>query len=86
MQIMMDTDEANSLMCLITSYVIDHSGISQEGKQNVRKWRTGRAIGSTAMANLTVAMNQSLGTFIEEKTDRQVRRKGRFARAREVIQ
>jgi len=86
MQILMDTDEANSLMSLITSYVIDHADLSQEGKQAVRKWRTGRSIGSTAMANLAVAMNQALGAFIEERTDRQVRRKGRYARVREVIQ
>lgn len=86
MQIVMDTDEANSLMSLITSYVIDRAGLSHEGKQAVHKWRTGRAIGSTAMANLAVAMNQALGAFIEERADRQVRRKGRYARARDVIQ
>jgi hypothetical protein len=84
MQIVMETDEANSLMSVITSYVIDHAGLSQDGKQRVRKWRTDRAPGSPAMDGLAIAMNEALGSYIEEKTDRQVRRKGRFTRVREA--
>jgi hypothetical protein len=82
MQIAMETDEANSLMSIITSYVIDHAGLSPDGKQRVRKWRTDRPVGSTGMAAVAGAMNQALGTYIEEKTDRQVRQKGRYTRAR----
>jgi hypothetical protein len=35
------------------------------------------------MDALAVAMNEALGTYIEEKTDRQVRRKGRYTRVRD---
>jgi hypothetical protein len=84
MQIVMETDEAWSLMSVITSHVIDKSGMSQDGKQRIRKWRTDRASGSTEMDALTVAMNQALGTFIEEKTERQIRRKGRYTTTREL--
>lgn len=84
MQVVMETDEAWSLMSVITSYVIDKSGISQDGKQRVRKWRADRATGSTEMDALAVAMNRALGTLIEEKTDRQVRRKGRYTSTREL--
>ena len=84
MQIVMETDEANSLMTVITSYVIDHAGLSGDGKQRVRKWRTDRPLGSLQMDALAVAMNEALGTYIEEKTDRQVRRKGRYTRVREA--
>ncbi len=84
MQIVMETDEANSLMSIITSYVIDNAGLSQVGKQSVRKWRTDRAIGSAEMDALTVALNGALGTYLDEKTDRQVRRKGRYTRAKET--
>jgi len=84
MQIVMDTDEANSLMSVITSYVIDHAGLSQDGKQRIRKWRTDRAAGSTGMAGLADAMNRALGAYIEEKTDRQVRRKGRYTRVKDA--
>jgi hypothetical protein len=84
MQIVMETDEANSLMSVITSYVIDKSNISSDGKQRVRKWRADRATGSTEMDSLATAMNRALGTFIEEKTERQVRRKGRYTSTREL--
>ncbi len=84
MQIAMETDEANSLMSVITSYVIDHAGLSQDGKQLLRKWRTDRPAGSVDMGRLAVAMNQALGSYIEEKTDRQVRQKGRYTRARKT--
>jgi hypothetical protein len=49
MQIVMESDEANSLMSVITSYVIDNAGLSQDGKARVRKWRTDCATGSTVM-------------------------------------
>ena len=84
MQIVMETDEGNSLMSVITSYVIDHAGLSGDGKQGVRRWRTDRALGLPQMDALAVAMNEALGTYIEEKTDRQVRRKGRYTRVREA--
>jgi hypothetical protein len=86
MQIVMETDEANSLMSVITSYLIDNAGLSQDGKSRVRKWRTDRAAGSTGMDALAAAMNRALGTYLDEKTDRQVRRKGRYTRAREAAQ
>ncbi len=84
MQIVMETDEANSLMSVITSYVIDHAGLSADGKQRIRKWRTDRALGLPQMDALAVVMNAALGAYIEEVTDRQVRRKGRYTRAREA--
>ena len=84
MHIAMETDETNSLMSVITSYVIDHAGLSQDGKARVRKWRTGRPAASPEMDSLTFAMNGALGSYIEEKTDRQVRQKGRYTRARKA--
>jgi len=83
MHVVLETDEAWSLMTLISAYVIDHSGISQDGKQKVRRWRTDRAGGTVEMNGLAVAMNESLGTYIDEKTERVVRKKGRYISARE---
>jgi len=82
MQIVLEADEAWSLMSVITSHVIDHSGVSQDGKQRMRSWRTARAAGSTAMDELAVAMNEAMGTHIEQKTSRTVRQKGRYQPAK----
>jgi len=78
MQVILDQDEAWSLMTLVTSFVIDSSGLSQEGKQRLRRWRSERAEGSQEMQALAEDMNKALGAFMDEQTNRQVRHKGRY--------
>jgi hypothetical protein len=85
LQLILETDEAWSLMTTITAYVIDHSGISQEGKQKVRRWRTDRAEGTVEMDELAVAMNEALGTYLDEKMERKIRRKGRYISTKELV-
>lgn len=83
MQVILEVDEAWSLMSVITSYVIDHGGVSQEGKQAIRRWRTERASGTVEMDGLAVVMNGALGTYLDEKTARMIRQKGRYQSVRE---
>ncbi|MEO8458525.1 MAG: hypothetical protein ABI559_12030 [Chloroflexota bacterium] len=83
MQVILDQDEAWSLMMLATSYVIDKSGVTQPGKQKLRRWRSDRGEGSKEMAELSEGMNKALGAFIDEQTNRQLRnKKGRYERKR----
>ncbi len=84
MQVILETDEARSLMTVITSYVIDHSGVSQGGKARVRRWRSDRDAGTVEMDDLVVAFNQALGTYLDEKTTRMIRRRGRYVSTRET--
>ena len=83
MQIVVETDEAWSLMSVIASHVIDNSGASQDGKSAIRRWRNDRALGTVEMDDLAVAMNEALGTYLDEKTARMVRRRGRYVSTRE---
>ncbi len=83
MQVILDTDEAWSLMSVIASYVIDHSGVSQDGKSKMRRWRTDRAVGTVEMDGLAVSVNEALGTHLDEKTARTVRRRGRYVSSQE---
>jgi len=78
MQIVIETDETWSLMSVITSYVIDKSGVSQDGKQAIRKWRTDRAAGTVEMDALAVALNEAIGTHIDKKMARKVHPRGRY--------
>jgi len=82
MQLRMEEDEARSLLAVVTSYVLDNSGVSQDAKTHVRQWRTDHAEGTTKMASLTDGMNEAIGAYIEVKTDRQVRKRGRYGRTR----
>ena len=84
MQIVLEMDETWSLMSVITSYVIDHSSVSQDGKSKIRRWRSDRAAGTVEMGDLAVAVNQALDTYLDEKMTRTVRRRGRYVSSREV--
>jgi hypothetical protein len=82
MQIILDTSEAWSLMTIIVSQMIDKAGVSTDGKARLRKWRSDRADGTAEMANLTVALNEALGSTLDEKTTRLIRRKGYYVSTR----
>jgi hypothetical protein len=83
MQIILEVDEAWSLMTVATSYIIDKSGLSQDGKQAVRRWRTDRASGTVEMDQFTVAVNETLGTYLDQRTARMIRQRGRYQSIRE---
>jgi hypothetical protein len=84
MQVVLETDEAWSLMSITTSYVIDHSGVSQEGKAKIRRWRGDRALGTVEMDDLALALNEALGAYLDEKTARTLRRRGRYISSRDL--
>ena len=83
MQIILETDEAWSLMSLIVSQLIDHTGVSGDGKAALRRWRTDHAVGTVEMDDLALALNEALGNTMDEKTSRMVRRRGRYVSSRE---
>ena len=83
MQIILETDEAWSLMSVIVSQIIDHSGVSSDGKAAMRRWRSDRALGTVEMDEVAVAMNEALGTFMDEKATRTIRQRGRYISTKE---
>ena len=76
MQVILEPDEAWSIMTLVVSQVLDQVELSDEAKAIVRRWRTERNEGTGEMGELTVTMNESLGTVLDERTTRLIRRKG----------
>ena len=76
MQLILDTDEAWSIMSLIVSQVLDQAELSDEGTAAVRHWRSDRVEGTGEMSELTVTMNEALGTSLDERTQKLIRRKG----------
>ena len=84
MQIILDADEAWSLMTLIVSQMIDKAGVSSDGKAKLRRWRTDRAVGTAEMSDLTLDLNEALGSTLDEKTTRLIRQKGRYVSSKEV--
>ena len=86
MQVILEPEEAWSIMSLVVSQVLDQVELSDEAKATVRKWRTERNEGTTEMGDLTVTMNESLGTVLDERTTRLIRRKGWYMSTNEGSQ
>lgn len=78
MYVILETDEAWSIMTLVVSQVLDGVQMSDKGKDAAKKWRTDRAEGSALMVGLAEALNETLGTAIDEQTSKMVRRRGRW--------
>ena len=78
MRLILDADEAWSIMALTVSQVLDGTELSDDGRAAVRKWRSDRADGTEAMNALAEEMNEALGSIIDERTRKLIRRKGRY--------
>ena len=78
MRLILESDEAWSVMMLVVSQVLDGVQLSEKGKAAVRKWRSDRADGTAPMVELAEAMNATLGNVVDEQTRKLVRRRGRF--------
>ena len=76
--ITLETDDANGLMNLLVSQMIDNADLSPDGKTKLRKWRTDRAAGTVEMADLTIAFNDALGQEMDERQRKLIKRKGRY--------
>lgn len=85
MRVILEVDEAWSVMTLVVAQVLDNVALSPEGRAAVRRWRQDRAEGTVEMDELTVGINEALGTTLDEKTTRLIRRKGYYVSSREEI-
>jgi hypothetical protein len=83
MQVILEPDEAWSIMSLVVSQVLDQVDLSDEGRAAIRKWRQERNEGTAEISELTVSMNESLGSVLDERTARLIRRKGWYVSTRE---
>ncbi len=83
MQVILEPDEAWSIMTLVVAQVLDQVELSDEGKAAVRRWRSDRNEGTAEMAELTVSLNEALGTVLDERTTRLIRRKGWYVSTKE---
>lgn len=82
MQIILDEEETGSIMSIVVSQILDQVELSDEARATLQQWRTERKEGTTELADVTVTLNESLGTVLDEATTRLIRRKGRYVSSR----
>ncbi len=78
MRLILETDDAWSIMMLVVSQVLDNVELSEKGSAAVRKWRSARAEGTEKMNVLAEELNEALGNVVDERTRRLIRRKGHY--------
>jgi hypothetical protein len=83
MQVILEPDEAWSIMTLVIAQVLDQVELSDEGRAAIRRWRGDHTDGTSEMAEFTVSMNEVLGSVLDERTTRLIRRKGWYVSTKE---
>jgi hypothetical protein len=73
MQLILETDEAWSIMTLVVSQVLDAVELSDEGEAAIRAWRSDHGDGSEPMRRLAEELNVALGNYVDERTRRRIR-------------
>jgi len=84
MQVILEPDEAWSIMTLVVSQVLDGVELSTEAEKEIKRWRTERAEGTAEMSERPDGMNEALGTTLDERTTRLIRRKGWYVSSKDA--
>ncbi|MDA0302434.1 MAG: hypothetical protein O2822_07895, partial [Chloroflexi bacterium] len=64
MNVVLNTDEANAVMSVVTGQLIDQAGLSEAAKKAIREWRRDLAPGTTPLDEFTLRLNEAIGNFI----------------------
>ena len=78
MRLILEADEAWSIMTLVVSQVLDGVELTEDAREALRKWRANHAEGAEEMNVLTEEINEALGNVIDDRTRRLIRRKGGY--------
>jgi hypothetical protein len=76
MIVLLEEPEAWSVMMLASAVAIDNADLSLEGKEAIKKWRSGCNEGSPEMGKLTDALNKALNARLDAKFLRRVKSTG----------
>lgn len=76
MNVVLNTEEANTVMSLVTAQLIDQAGLTEAGKKAIREWRRDLTPGMIPLDGFTLRLNVAIGNFIDERTSRMMRTRG----------
>ena len=76
MIVLLEEPEAWSLMMLVSAVTIDNAGISEEGKEAIRKWRSETPEKSAELLKLNESLNSALNATIDAKFLRRIKQTG----------
>ena len=77
MNVVLNADESHVVMTLVSSLLLDNVELSDENRKLIRDWRRERDPGNRALDEFTVFLNERLGNYIDERTTRMMRVRGK---------
>lgn len=75
MRVILDEQESQSFMSVITSLIIDQVELSDEAAKAIREWRLHLEEGSKDLAEFAERMNVTLGNKMDDETHKVIRRR-----------
>jgi hypothetical protein len=76
MNVLLNVDEANAVITRVTSNALDEVTLSEAAREAIREWRKNRTIGTRELDEFTLALNEAVGNYIDERTTRRLRLRG----------
>lgn len=76
MNVLLNVDEAHAVLTRVTSNALDEITLSEPAREAIREWRKNRTIGTAELDSFTVALNEAVGNYIDERTTRRLRLRG----------
>lgn len=76
MIVLLEEPETWSLMMLASAVAIDNAGLSPEGVEAVRRWRSENGENSSGLAELSDAVNKALNARLDAKFLRRIKTRG----------
>jgi len=77
MNVILNAEDAHILVTLVSAQILDYIDLSPEGRKLVEEWRRDRNLGTRAMDDFTVFLNERIGNSIDARTTRMMRTKGK---------
>lgn len=78
MNVILNTDEAQAVLTLVSAQVLDHVELSGEAKEAIREWRRSIGVNAPELDEFTGALNLAIGNYIDERTTRMMRTRGQL--------
>jgi hypothetical protein len=85
MNVVLNTDEVQTIVALVSANILDHVELADETKRQIRDWRRERDVGTLGLDGFTVKLNEAIGNHIDERTTRMLRKRGKVRVSSRVL-
>ncbi|HJM74718.1 MAG TPA: hypothetical protein QGI71_02475 [Dehalococcoidia bacterium] len=78
MNVILDVQDVNTVISLVTAQVLDNVELSQKSVDAVRQWRREHDPETIGLDEYAAVFNEALGNLIDENSTRMLRRRGKM--------